>query len=62
MPLQEVDQGFTLRSSGGNRGSTMLNKGPYVVEAVTTLADILGRMDGHLVKKQALLRRLHAWG
>lgn len=40
----------------------MLNKGPYVVEAVTTLADILGRMDGHLVKKQALLRRLHAWG
>jgi pyruvate kinase len=40
----------------------MLNKGPYVAEAVTTLSDILGRMDGHLVKKQALLRRLHAWG
>jgi pyruvate kinase len=40
----------------------MLNKGPYVAEAVTTLSDILGRMDGHLVKKQAQLRRLHAWG
>ncbi len=40
----------------------MLNKGPYVAEAVTTLSDILGRMEGHLVKKQALLRRLHAWG
>jgi pyruvate kinase len=39
----------------------MLNKGPHVTEAVATLHDILGRMHGHMAKKQSLLRRLGAW-
>jgi pyruvate kinase len=37
----------------------MLNKGPYMVEAVRVLGDILRRMHAHQVKKRALLRELH---
>jgi pyruvate kinase len=36
----------------------MLNKGPYVVEAVGVLDDILRRMEGHQKKKSATLRQL----
>jgi len=36
----------------------MLNKGPYVVEAVRTLDDILKRMETHQTKKRSMLRRL----
>jgi pyruvate kinase len=36
----------------------MLNKGPYVVEAVRTLDDILQRMQHHQTKKRSLLRKL----
>jgi len=36
----------------------MLNKGPYVVEAVRTLHDILARMRGHQQKKRSTLRPL----
>jgi pyruvate kinase len=36
----------------------MLNKGPYVVEAVRTLDDILTRMQSHLHKKNPLMRPL----
>ncbi|MBK7405271.1 MAG: pyruvate kinase [Phycisphaerales bacterium] len=36
----------------------MLNKGPFVVEAVRTLNDILGRMSSHQQKKMAMLRPL----
>jgi pyruvate kinase len=39
----------------------MLNKGPYILDAVTTLADILHRMTGHHDKKNSLLRPLHSW-
>lgn len=39
----------------------MLNKGPYISEAVSTLDDILRRMTGHQHKKNPLLRRLRAW-
>lgn len=39
----------------------MLNKGPYIDEAITMLAGILGRMQDHMQKKRSLLRRLHAW-
>ncbi|TFD79198.1 pyruvate kinase [Cryobacterium fucosi] len=39
----------------------MLNKGPFIPEAVTMLADILTRMQGHTNKKRSLLRRLRAW-
>jgi pyruvate kinase len=37
----------------------MLNKGPYVVEAVQVLDDILRRMQGHQTKKFSLMRRLN---
>jgi pyruvate kinase len=36
----------------------MLNKGPYIREAVRTLDDILRRMQAHQTKKRALLRPL----
>ncbi len=39
----------------------MLNKGPYITDAVVMLDDILGRMAGHGYKKNALLRNLHSW-
>jgi len=40
----------------------MLNKGPYITQAIQTLDDILKRMGGHQAKKRPLLRALHAWG
>jgi pyruvate kinase len=39
----------------------MLNKGPHIVSAITTLAEVHRRMNDHQHKKQSLLRRLHAW-
>jgi pyruvate kinase len=36
----------------------MLNKGPYIVDAVLVLDDILKRMQGHQSKKVSLLREL----
>jgi len=36
----------------------MLNKGPYIVQAVKVLDDILRRMRGHQVKKRSMLREL----
>jgi pyruvate kinase len=36
----------------------MLNKGPYIVEAVQALDDILRRMHGHQAKKRSMLREL----
>jgi pyruvate kinase len=40
----------------------MLNKGPYILDAIHTLNDILKRMGGHQAKKRPLLRALGAWG
>jgi pyruvate kinase len=39
----------------------MLDKGPHPCDAVGALADILERMQGHQVKKTAMLRRLRRW-
>ncbi|CAN5325478.1 pyruvate kinase [soil metagenome] len=39
----------------------MLNKGPYIDDAIRMLAGILGRMQSHTQKKLSLLRRLRAW-
>jgi pyruvate kinase len=39
----------------------MLNKGPYIVEAVTQLDDILRRMARHQRKTVPLLRPLRSW-
>jgi pyruvate kinase len=37
----------------------MLNKGPFVLDAITMLDDIASRMQGHQMKKSARLRALH---
>ncbi len=39
----------------------MLNKGPYLNDAVTLLDDIMRRMAEHYYKKNALLRPLRSW-
>ena len=39
----------------------MLNKGPYINEALTALDNILRRMAEHHYKKKALLRSLRSW-
>ncbi len=40
----------------------MLNKGPFVVETVRFLANVLERMQAHRAKKTAMLRRLRVAG
>jgi pyruvate kinase len=40
--------------------AVMLNKGPFIVEAIRTLDDILSRMKEHQVKKRATYRALKA--
>ena len=45
----------------GRAECVMLNKGPYVVDAVRALDNILGRMDSFQHKKTSLLRRLESW-
>ncbi len=39
----------------------LLNKGPYVSEAVTILNNVLCRMRTHQTKKSSQLRALHSW-
>jgi pyruvate kinase len=39
----------------------MLNKGPHILDAVSTLDDILARVGAHHYKKTALMRPLHSW-
>ncbi len=39
----------------------MLNKGPYIAEAVTILDDVLTRMQAHMSKKTPRLRALRSW-
>jgi pyruvate kinase len=39
----------------------MLNKGPFVGEAISLLDDMLARMEGHQFKKASRMRRLHSW-
>ncbi len=39
----------------------MLNKGPFIVEAVKTLDEVLTCMAAHHRKKMSTLRALHAW-
>jgi pyruvate kinase len=41
--------------------AVMLNKGPYVIEAITFLSGVLGRMQDHVSKKRTLLRQLRSW-
>ena len=39
----------------------MLNKGPFIEEAVAILDDVLLRMQAHQMKKTPQLRALHSW-
>jgi pyruvate kinase len=39
----------------------MLNKGPFIAEAITILDDVLTRMEAHQLKKTPQLRALHSW-
>jgi pyruvate kinase len=41
--------------------AVMLNKGPFILEAVRVLDSVLTRMAAHHHKKTATLRALHAW-
>jgi len=41
--------------------SVMLNKGPFITDAIIKLADILRRMGRHADKKRDMLRKLHSW-
>lgn len=52
---------ITDAAMGVRAECVMLNKGPYVVDAVRALDDILCRMETHMHKKRPLLRALHAW-
>ena len=53
---------ITDAAMGRRAECVMLNKGPYIVEAVKTLDDILRRMQGHQVKKGSMLRELQVAG
>jgi pyruvate kinase len=39
----------------------MLNKGPYLADAIAVLDTLLGRMDAHMHKKTPQLRALKSW-
>jgi len=44
--------------ASGNAECAMLNKGPYITEAVRFLSGVLERVESHHLKKHNLLRRL----
>lgn len=48
----------TDAAMGARAECVMLNKGPFVLDAVRTLVDVLRRMEAHHTKKRSLLRRL----
>lgn len=52
---------ITDAALGARAECIMLNKGPHIVSAISTLVDIHGRMHEHQHKKRSLLRRLKAW-
>ena len=52
-----TDAALSVRSEG-----VMLNKGPFLLDAVSFLDHLLTRMSDHLDKKSPLLRRLRLGG
>ncbi|MCO6489025.1 MAG: pyruvate kinase [Phaeodactylibacter sp.] len=46
-------------AQGAQAECVMLNKGPYITEAIRTLKDILTRMEAHSFKKKGALRALN---
>lgn len=58
LPRAEVtDAAMSARAE-----AVMLNKGPFILEAIQTLDDILGRMKEHQAKKRTLYRALRVSG
>jgi len=53
---------ITDAAMGERAECVMLNKGPYVLDAMAVLDDILRRMQGHQRKKTPLLRALTSFG
>jgi pyruvate kinase len=49
---------ITDAAMGERAECVMLNKGPYISEAVRVLDDILRRMEKHQNKKRSMLRQL----
>ena len=49
---------ITDAAMGERAACVMLNKGPYILEAVRVLDDILQRMEKHQNKKWSMLRHL----
>jgi pyruvate kinase len=52
---------ITDAAMGERAECVMLNKGPYIVDAISMLDDILRRMEAHQSKKRPLLRALKSW-
>jgi len=52
---------ITDAAMGVRAECVMLNKGPYILDAVAALDDILQRMTGHHDKKNSLMRPLRSW-
>lgn len=52
---------ITDAAMGRRAEAVMLNKGPFIVEAIEALTSILERMGGHVSKKRALLRPLESF-
>jgi len=52
---------FTDAAMAERADCVMLNKGPFVTDAVSQLDDLLGRMEAHQTKKTSRLRALHSW-
>ncbi len=51
----------TDAAMGERAECVMLNKGPFIHEVVTTLDDVLSRMQAHQIKKTPQLRELRSW-
>ena len=49
---------ITDAAMGERAECVMLNKGPYIIEALFALDDILVRMEEHQSKKRSMLRHL----
>jgi len=52
---------FTDAAASERADCVMLNKGPFIVEAVRVLGDVLRRMEAHQAKNTHLLRALKSW-
>ncbi len=52
---------ITDAAMSGHAECVMLNKGPFIADAVPVLDNVLHRMTAHHYKKNALLRRLRSW-